>query len=129
MLKSTRAKVFVVVIAVALIVAGSVAVLSQQNPPPYPNMQGGQGQPGMGPQGQPGMPGQGQGQMGPGGYGGGGMGMQMMGRGNSVAIAATSEYVYVVQGTTLYQFSAKTLKQENKAELSTSGTRNQTPNQ
>ena len=123
MLKSKRAKVLVVMLAAALVVSASVAVLSQGNPPmpQYPGMEG--NQPPM-PQGQ-----MGPNQMGPGGYGGGGMGMQMMGRGNSVAIAATSEYVYVVQGTTLYQFSAKTLKQENKAELSTSGTRSQTPNQ
>lgn len=47
------------------------------------------------------------------------MGMPVMGGMGSgtPAIAATAEYVYVVQGTTLYQFSAKTLKQLNKAEL------------
>ncbi|MGB9587408.1 MAG: hypothetical protein ACPL7O_04440 [Armatimonadota bacterium] len=33
------------------------------------------------------------------------------------AIAASGEYVYVVQGNTLYQFSARTLKLVNKAEL------------
>jgi hypothetical protein len=37
--------------------------------------------------------------------------------GGSPAIAASGEYVYVVQGNTLYQFSARTLKLVNKAEL------------
>ena len=136
MLKSKRAKVLMVVLAAILVVAASVAVLSQQYP-------GDQGQGNMPPQGQygqgpPPMP---QGQMGPnqmgpgmqGGFGGGrmGMGMPMMGGGTS-AIAATAEYVYVVQGNTLYQFSAKTLKQVNKAELSATQAKNiypATPNQ
>ena len=121
MLKSKRAKVLVVMLAAALVVSASVAVLSQGNPP-MPQGPGGQ----MGP-----------GQMGPnqpGGFGGGGrmgMGMPMMGGGTS-AIAATAEYVYVVQGNTLYQFSAKTLKQVNKAELSATQAKNiypATPNQ
>ena len=127
MLKSKRARVLVIVLAAVLVLAASVAVLSQQG---YP---GGQGQ-----GNQPPMPGQGQmgpGQMGPGGpmgpnqMGPGGGGMGMMGRSNSVAIAATTEYVYVVQGNTLYQFSAKTLKQVNKAELSSISTPNQAPTQ
>jgi len=37
--------------------------------------------------------------------------------GGTPAIAASGEYVYVVQGNTLYQFSARTLKLVNKAEL------------
>ena len=131
MLKSKRAKVLVIVLAGVLVLAASVAVLSQQYP-------GDQGQGNMPPQGQYGQPmpqGPG-GQMGPGGpmgpnqpggFGGGGR-MGMMGGGTS-AIAATAEYVYVVQGNTLYQFSAKTLKLANKAELATTGTRNQAPTQ
>lgn len=129
MLQSKRAKVLVVVLAAALVVAASVAVLSQQ----YPSDQGQgnmppQGQYGQGP---PPMP-QGPGQMGPnqpGGFGGGGrmgMGMPMMG-GGTPAIVATAEYVYVVQGNTLYQFSAKTLKLANKAELTSGNPRGQTP--
>jgi len=40
-----------------------------------------------------------------------------IGYGGTPAIAASGEYVYVVQGNTLYQFSARTLKLVNKAEL------------
>lgn len=133
MLRSTKSKVLVIVLAVVLVGLASVAVLSQQNNPPM-------GYPGQDQGNPPPYPGQGQmnpGQMGPGPMGpnqpggqgyGGGMGMPMMGRmGGSAAIAATADYVYVVQGTTLYQFSAKTLKLENKAELTTSTARSQNP--
>ena len=43
----------------------------------------------------------------------------MMGMASSgaAAIAAAGEYVYVVQGNTLYQFSARTLKLVNKTEF------------
>ena len=130
MLKSRKAQVLAVVLTAALIVCISVAVLSQQVPqnPQFPPMNGGGNQP------PPGMPPPGQGQMGPGmqgGYGGGRMPMMGMGMGSgTAAIAATSEYVYVVQGNTLYQFSAKTLKQTNKAELSSTRAGNvYTPNQ
>jgi len=37
--------------------------------------------------------------------------------GGSPAIAAAGEYIYVVQGNTLYQFSARTLKLANKTEF------------
>lgn len=76
------------------------------------------GGPGPGPMMGPGGPMMGPGgpMMGPGGgMMGGGMGMGMMG--NMPAIAATSEYVYVVQGNMLYQYNAKTLKLANKEEL------------
>ena len=117
MLKGTYPKVLVFALAAVLVILLSVSVLSQQQGPPYP-MEGGNqpGPPMQGPMG-PGMMQQNQ---------QGGMGMPMMQRmGGSAAVAATADYVYVVQGSTLYQFSAKTLKMENKAELTTSTTRSQ----
>jgi hypothetical protein len=87
-------------------------------------MQGGmmQGGPGMGPgMGGPGMgqggPGMGQGMPGMGGPGMMGM-MPGMGRpGQTPVMVATAEYVYILRGNTLYQFSAKELKLLNKVTL------------
>ncbi len=108
MLLSKKRRITVGLIVLALVVAASAAVLSKSDPVVA------QAPPGMGeaaPQGPP--P--------PGAFGGKpampmmGMGMGMMG--GMPAIAATNSHVYVVQGNTLYQFSAKTLKQVNKTRV------------
>lgn len=53
-----------------------------------------------------------------GSYPGGTMGMPMpMMMGGPTAIAVSGEYVYITQGNTLYQFSAKTLKLENRTPI------------
>lgn len=46
-----------------------------------------------------------------------------IGYGGTPAIAAAGDYVYVVQGNTLYQFSARTLKLVNKAELTSTASK------
>ncbi|MCX6361616.1 MAG: hypothetical protein NT029_17570 [Armatimonadetes bacterium] len=91
-------------------------------------MQGGmmQGGPGMGPgmgQGMPGMGGPGMGQGMPGMGGPGMMGMMPgMGRpGQAPVMVATAEYVYILRGNTLFQFSAKELKLLNKVTLEEEG--------
>ena len=109
MLLSKKRKITVGLIVLALVVAASAAVLSKSDPVVA------QVPPSMG-EGAPQSP--------PGGFAGRapmgpspmmGMGMGMMG--GMPAIAATESYVYVVQGGTLYQFSAKTLKQVKKTQL------------
>lgn len=84
-------------------------------------MEGGMGQGmgmGMG-QGGPGMGGPGMGQGMPGMGGPGMMGMMPgMGRpGQAPVMVATAEYVYILRGNTLFQFSAKELKLLNKVTL------------
>ena len=66
-----------------------------------------------------GGPGMGQGMgMGPGMGGPGMMGMMPgMMRPDTPVMVATAEYVYVLRGNTLYQFSARDLKQLNKVML------------
>jgi hypothetical protein len=59
------------------------------------------------------MGGPGMGMMGGPGMGGPGMGRMMA----APVMVATSEYVYILRGNTLYQFSAKDLKQLNKVTL------------
>ena len=109
MLLSKKRRITVGLIVLALVVAASAAVLSKSDPVVA------QVPPGMG-EGAPQRP--------PGGFAGRapmgpspmmGMGMGMMS--GMPAIAATESYVYVVQGNTLYQFSAKTLKQVKKTQL------------
>ena len=114
------ALVFIAALAVALVTGYPRAALAQvppgmdQNapmPPPPGDWQQQQQQPGR--QGGP-----------PGGWGGGQRPMQgqmmmrpgMMDSGG-VAIAVSSEHIYVVKGNTLYQFNARTLKQTNSVQL------------
>lgn len=111
------ALVFIAALAAALVTGYPRAALAQvppgmdQNMPPPPGDWQQQQQPGR--QGGP-----------PGGWGGGQgpmQGQMMMRPGmmdsGGVAIAVTSEYIYVVKGNTLYQFNARTLKQTNSVQL------------
>lgn len=97
--------VFILAVAAVTVIIVAInpaaAQAPPQGPPPgnqmggmQPMMQGGMG--GMGGGMQPMMPG----------------GMCVMN-----AIAVSGEYVYVVRGNTLYQFSAKTLKPVNKTPI------------
>jgi hypothetical protein len=114
MFRNRQGKVLLCFLALALVVAAVAITASRsraqiQMPPGM-----GEGMEPPPPDGRmprPGMPG-----MQP--YPGFNMPPPMMGGMSSgVAIAATADYVYVVQGNTVYQFSAKTLKMVNKAEL------------
>ncbi len=117
MLKSTNGRALVALLVVALIVIAAAVAISKtgdqvaQAPPMPPGAGGYGGQPAGPPPGGPG----------PGGMGGmmsGGMRPGMMGGGMSMpAITAAGEYIYVVQGNTIYQYNAKTLKFVNKAPL------------
>ncbi len=109
------AVVFVAALAVALVTGYPRAALAQvppgmdQNapmPPPPGDWQGQQPPPG-------GRQGGGYGQM-PGGMMRPGMGMMDSG---GVAIAISTDSIYVVKGNTLFQFNARTLKQTNSVQL------------
>lgn len=76
----------------------------------------GVGVPGAGPQGM-GAPGMGGQRMGGPGMGGPNMGRPMA----PPVMVATADYVYVLRGNTLYQFSAKDLKRLNTATLDADG--------
>ena len=114
MLYSKQGRILIGLMVLALAVAATVVWLGRQSPAAAqvpdmpPAMDDGQ----LGPPSpmHPGM-------MPPGGGYGGYRPMPIMG--GAAAIAAAGEYVYVVQGNTLYQFSANTLKLRNKAQLAT----------
>ena len=90
-----------------------MAQAGQMGNPGMMNPGMGGGMPGMG----GGMPGMGGGMPG-GGMPGMGMGMPGMGRmGETPVMVATGEYVYVLRGNTLYQFSARDLTQLHKVTL------------
>ena len=122
MFHSRQGKILVGLLVLALAVVATAVILSRPDPavaqaPAMPGMDQGMPVPPRPPGGamMPGMPGGPMMQPMP-GYGGGMMGGMM---GGMPAIAASGDYVYVVQGNTLYQFSAKTLKLVNKAQLTT----------
>lgn len=105
------ALVFIAALATALVTGYPKAALAQvppgmdQNMPPPPGDWQGQQPPPGGRQG--------------GGYGpmpGGMMRPGMMDSGG-VAIAISTDSIYVVKGNTLYQFNARTLKQTNSVQL------------
>lgn len=125
MFRNTQGKILVGVMILTLVTVGVVIVMGKSVPAAAqvpPGMgEGAMPPPPQGPGAQPGMPGQ-PGQMNP--QGGWNMpqpgfrpipGVSMMG--GTPAIAASGDYVYVVQGNTLYQVHAKTLKLVNKLQL------------
>ena len=113
MIRNRNGRIVIGAILVAVVLVAGVLLFCRlqsayaQAPPPPP------GQPGQPPQGMPPTPGM-EGRpfnMGP-------RSMMMPGMmGGPAAITAAGESVYVVQGNTLYQFNAKTLKLTNKAQL------------